>query len=148
MDLHLNTLFVNNQDNALLFYTEMLGFVMKSDTQADDPPGVRWLTVAAPDDPTGVELFLELSRTPAAKALQRRLFMEGIPSAVFIVEDVWKAYDEMRDRGVIFYTQPVRSEWGTDVVCDDGCGNLIELHQHPVRPARAPESRPAPQASV
>ena len=96
MRIKLTSVFVDDQDKALRFYADVLGFVKKNDVPAGQ---FRWLTVVSPEDPEGVELVLEPNESPAAKV------------------------------GVTFTTQPTKSEWGTDAVLGDTCGNLIGLHQ-------------------
>jgi predicted enzyme related to lactoylglutathione lyase len=118
-------LYVSDQEKALRFYTEMLGFQKKADfTQGN----YRWLTVASPEDPEGVELILESNANPGGKAYQEALYSQGQPAAQFLVsDDVQAEHDRLAAKGVKF-TMPVTSTTGSIIaVLDDTCGNLIQL---------------------
>ena len=125
MKIILTTVFVDDQEKALKFYTEVLGFVKKSDISAE---GYRWLTVVSPDDPDGTELLLEPSDTPVAQAYQRGIFEQGIPAASFGVEDTRAEYERLKKLGVKFTTEPTEVVDGVTIaVFNDTCGNLIQI---------------------
>jgi predicted enzyme related to lactoylglutathione lyase len=119
-------LYVNDQEKALQFYTDKLGFEKKADfTQGN----YRWLTVVSPEDPEGVELLLESNANPAGKAYQKALRDQGQPAAQFLANDVQAEHDRLAAKGVKF-TMPVTSATGSIIaVLDDTCGNLIRLVQ-------------------
>jgi catechol 2,3-dioxygenase-like lactoylglutathione lyase family enzyme len=115
---------VDDQEKALAFYTNVLGFVKKTDI----PMGAaRWLTVVSPDDPDGVELLLEPEGHPAARPYKRALVDDGIPFTSFAVEDVHREYERLRSAGVHFTQPPVAMGPVTTAVLDDTCGNLIQI---------------------
>ncbi len=117
--------FVNDQDKALKFYTQILGFVKKSDIIAGD---YRWLTVVSPEDQTGTELILELNDNPAAKTYQKAIFEQSIPAINFGVSDVHADYERLKKLGVKFTMQPSEvMENVTIAVFEDTCGNLIQI---------------------
>lgn len=119
--------FVNNQDQALKFYTETLGFVKKSDVAAEQ---YRWLTVVSPEDENGTELVLEPNDNPAAKTYQRAIFEQGIPATSFGVSDVRAEYERLRKLGVQFTMEPTEVMTGVTIaVLDDTCGNLIQIQK-------------------
>ena len=119
---------VDDQARALQFYTEMLGFVKKTDLPLG--PDTRWLTVAAPGGPAGIELLLEPLGFPPAQVFQQALFAAGIPCTTFMVDDLQQEYARLTQLGVVFRMEPTKLEYGgTDAVLEDGCGNLINLHQ-------------------
>jgi len=124
--LHLTSVFVDNQDEALRFYTEVLGF----EPRTDEPIGNdhRWLTVGAPGQ--DVELLLEPSGHPAVAPYRDALVADGIPLASFAVDDVQAEYDRLRTAGVTFTQPPTTMGPVTTAVLDDGCGNLIQLVAH------------------
>ena len=124
MRIKWTTLYVNDQEKALKFYTDNLGFQKKTDFSQGS---YRWLTVASPEDPQGVELVLESSANPAGKAYQEALREKGQPAAQFLVNDVQAEHDRLVAKGVKF-TKPVTSTTGSVIaVLDDTCGNLIQL---------------------
>ena len=126
MKVKLSSVLVDDQEKALRFYTEALGFVKEKDI----PMGVaRWLTVVSPEAPDEVELLLEPNGNPAARTYQRALFEQGIPLTAFAVEDIQEEYERLRKRGVGFRSEPQRMGPATIVVFDDTCGNLIQLYQ-------------------
>jgi len=124
MRIKWTTLYVDDQDKALQFYTDKLGFQKKADfTQGD----YRWLTVVSPEDPDGMELVLESNANPAGKTYQEALRGQNRPAAQFLVSDVQAEYDRLVARGVKF-TRPVTSVTGSIIaILDDTCGNLIQL---------------------
>jgi len=118
------TVYVNDQEKALRFYTDVLGFRKKADFSQGP---YRWLTVASPEDPDGAELLLESDTNPAGKAYQQALRGQGKPAAQFLVSDVQAEHDRLAARGVKF-TMPVTKVTGSVIaVLDDTCGNLIQL---------------------
>ena len=117
--------FVSDQDKALKFYTQILGFVKKSDIGAGD---YRWLTVVSPEDQTGTELILELNDNPAAKTYQKAIFEQSIPAANFGVSDVHAEHERLKKLGVKFTMEPSEvMENVTIAVFQDTCGNLIQI---------------------
>jgi catechol 2,3-dioxygenase-like lactoylglutathione lyase family enzyme len=119
------SVFVNDQDKALKFYTETLGFVKKSDV-ANGP--YRWLTVVSPDDKDGTQVVLEPNENPAAKTYQKALFEQGIPAASFGVSDVRAEYERLKKLSVKFTTVPTEVMKGVTIArLDDTCGNLIQI---------------------
>ncbi len=126
MKIIYTSLFVNDQDKALKFYTETLGFVKKSDITAGK---YRWLTVVSPDDQKGTELVLEPNDNPAAKTYQKAIFEQRIPAAMFSVADVHAEYKRLKSKGVQFTMEPTNIGPSTIAVLDDTCGNLIQIAQ-------------------
>ena len=126
MRITLTGVFVGNQDEALRFYTETLGFVKKNDVPVGE---FKWLTVVSPDDPDGVELLLEPNENPVAQTYQKGLFDQGIPAASFSVTDVRAEYEKLTSLGVTFTMEPTEMPGVTIAVFDDTCGNLIQLMQ-------------------
>ena len=115
---------VNDQDKALNFYTEILGFVKKTEI----PMGAfRWLTVVSKNSPDGVELLLEPMGFEPARVFQKALFAAGIPAASFAVDDIEKEYERMEQLGVIFKMKPTVMGPVTIARLEDGCGNLIQI---------------------
>jgi len=126
MKIKLSSVFVDDQDKALKFYTEVLGFVKKTDLPVG---GARWLTVVSPEGPDDIELLLEPNGNPAAKTFQKAIFEQGIPLTAFAVEDIQKEYQRMEKLGVVFGMKPTKTGEVTVAVFDDTCGNLIQLYQ-------------------
>ena len=126
MKIVLSSVFVDDQDKALDFYTTKLGFVKKTEI----PLGAaRWLTVVGPNDTNGVELLLEPDSHPAVGPFKSALFEDGIPFASFAVDDVHAEYERLRAEGVVFTQPPVAMGPVITAVLDDTCGNLIQLAQ-------------------
>jgi predicted enzyme related to lactoylglutathione lyase len=124
MRIKWTTVYVDDQQKALQFYTDTLGFQKKADFSQGN---YRWLTVASPEDPEGVELVLESNANPAGKAYQEALRGQGRPAAQFLVNDVQAEHDRLAAKGVKF-TMPVTPTIGSVIaVLDDTCGNLIQL---------------------
>jgi predicted enzyme related to lactoylglutathione lyase len=124
MRIKWTSLYVDDQEKALKFYTDKLGFQKKADFSQGN---YRWLTVASPEDPEGMELVLESNANPAGKAYQQALHGKGQPAAQFLVNDVQAEHDRLIAKGVKF-TKPVTSVTGSTIaVLDDTCGNLIQL---------------------
>lgn len=118
------SIYVDDQAEALSFYTDVLGFVKRNDIPLGE---ARWLTVGSRDDPEGTELLLEPAGHPAVKPFRAALVADGIPSASFAVLDVEEEYDRLTSLGVEFTQQPVQTGPVTTAVLDDTCGNLIQL---------------------
>jgi predicted enzyme related to lactoylglutathione lyase len=126
MRIKLTTIYVDDQEKALRFYTEVLGFVTKADFTNGS---FRWLTVASPEEPDGTELQLALNNNPAAKAYQQATFEQGQPAAMFYTDDVQADYDRIKGRGAEFTTPPTPVTGSTIAMLHDTCGNLIQLTQ-------------------
>ncbi|MER5207233.1 VOC family protein [Streptomyces sp. NPDC002825] len=126
MRIHVTSVFVDDQDKALSFYTEKLGFVKKTEVPLGD---YRWLTVVSPEAPDGTELLLEPDAHPAARAYTRALVADGIPATSFAVDDVRAEYERLRALGVRFTQEPTEAGPVTIAVLDDTCGNFIQLVQ-------------------
>ena len=126
MKIVVTNVYVDDQDKALRFYTNVLGFVKKTEI----PMGqARWLTVVAPDDPDGTELLLEPGCHPAVGPFKRALVEDGIPFTSFAVKDVQADYQRLRSAGVHFTQPPADMGPVTTAVLDDTCGNLIQIAQ-------------------
>jgi predicted enzyme related to lactoylglutathione lyase len=126
MKIKWTTVYVNDQEKALRFYTGILGFQKKADFSQGQ---YRWLTVVSSEDPEGVELVLESNTNPAGKAYQEALYAQGMRAAQFLVDDVQAEHDRLAARGVQF-KMPVTKVTGSVIaVLDDTCGNLIQLVQ-------------------
>ena len=124
MRVNVMSVMVDDQRKAFRFYTDVLGFQKKADFSQGS---YRWLTVASPEDPEGVELILESDANPAAKSYREALYSQGQPAAQFLVGDVQAEHDRLTASGVKF-TMPVTSTTGSIIaVLDDTCGNLIQL---------------------
>ncbi|MGP4064118.1 VOC family protein [Oceanobacillus sp. M65] len=126
MRIIVNSIFVEDQDKALEFYSETLGFVKKHDVPTGEH---RWITLVSQDDQDGTELLLEPNEHPAAKDYQQRLFAEGIPVTMFGVADIHEEYKKLVEKGVQFTMEPTEMGNVTIAVFDDTCGNLIQIIQ-------------------
>ncbi|GAA2254303.1 hypothetical protein GCM10010145_22920 [Streptomyces ruber] len=124
MRIHLTSVFVDDQETALRFYTDVLGFVTKHDVPAGAD---RWLTVVSPEDPDGTELLLEPSGHPAVQPYRTALVKDGIPAVSFAVDDVRAEFDRLRGLGVRFTQEPAEAGGVTTAVLDDTCGNLVQI---------------------
>lgn len=124
MRINLASVLVDDQEKALRFYTEILGFLKKTDAPVGE---YRWLTVVSPDAPDGTELLLEPDGHPAAKPFKQALVDDGIPYTSFAVDNVKAEYDRLRARGVRFTQEPLEMASVTTAVLDDTCGNLIQI---------------------
>ncbi|MFE3514601.1 VOC family protein [Streptomyces sp. NPDC059166] len=124
MRISRTSVFVDDQEKALRFYTEVLGFVTKHDVPLGDD---RWLTVVSPEAPDGTELLLEPSRHPVVRAYRDGLAKDGIPLAAFSVDDVRAEFERLRGLGVRFTQEPLEMGPVTTAVLDDTCGNLIQI---------------------
>ena len=126
MKIKLTSVYVDDQDKALRFYTEVLGFASKADFSQGP---FRWLTVASPEEPDGTELQLALNDNPAAKAYQQAMFQQGQPAAMFFTDDVQADYERMKARGAEFTMPPTDVTASTIAMLKDTCGNLVQLTQ-------------------
>jgi catechol 2,3-dioxygenase-like lactoylglutathione lyase family enzyme len=124
MRIVVTSVFVDDQDKALRFYTDVLGFVKKTEIPFGE---ARWLTVVAPGEPDGTELLLEPGQHPAVEPFKRALMDDGIPFTSFAVDDVHAEYERLRAAGVRFTQPPVELGPVTTAVLDDTCGNLIQI---------------------
>jgi len=126
MQIKLNSVFVDDQDKALRFYTDVLGFVKRHDIPMGE---FRWLTVVSPEAPEGAELLLEPNQNPAAQVYQKALYAQGIPLTAFASADVRAEYERLRTLGVVFRGEPREMGTTTAVAFEDCCGNLIQLYE-------------------
>jgi len=124
MRITITSVLVDDQDKALAFYTDVLGFVKKNDVPAGE---ARWLTVVSPEDPDGVELLLEPSGHPAVGPFKEALVNDGIPFISFAVKDVQAEYERLHGLGVTFTQPPTQMGPVMTAVFDDTCGNLIQI---------------------
>jgi predicted enzyme related to lactoylglutathione lyase len=124
MKIGVTSVYVDDQAKALRFYTDVLGFVKKTDVTQGP---FRWLTVASPEEPDGVELQLALNDNPAAKAYQQAIFEQSQPAAMFYVDDVQRDYDRMKAAGAEFTMPPTKVTGSTIAMVNDTCGNLIQI---------------------
>ena len=131
MRIRLASVFADDQEKALRFYTEVLGFVRKHDVPVGED---RWLTVVSPEDPDGPELLLAPGGHPAVKPFKEALAADGIPVASFAVDDVGAEYERLRGLGVRFTQEPADIGPVTTAVLDDTCGNLIQIACQSARP--------------
>jgi predicted enzyme related to lactoylglutathione lyase len=126
MKIKLTSVYVDDQEKALRFYTEVLGFAKKADFRQGP---FRWLTVASPEEPEGAQLQLALNDNPAAKAYQQARFQQGQPAAMFYTDDVKADYERIKARGATFTMPPTQVTGSTIAMLDDTCGNLIQITQ-------------------
>ena len=124
MKIVVTSVLVDDQDKALRFYTDVLGFEKKQDVSLGE---FRWLTVVSPQDPNGTQLLLEPDAHPAAKPFKNALVEDGIPYTSFGVDDVKADFERLSDRGVRFTQPPTEMGAVTTAVFDDTCGNLIQI---------------------
>jgi predicted enzyme related to lactoylglutathione lyase len=126
MKIKVTSVYVDDQDKALHFYTEVLGFTKKTDF-SNGP--YRWLTVAPAEEPDGTELQLALNNNPAAKTYQEAIFQQGQPAIMFFTDDVKGDYERIKARGAKFTMPPTDVPGSTIAKLNDTCGNLIQLTQ-------------------
>lgn len=126
MRIQLTSVLVDNQDKALKFYVEVLGFVKKQDFPVGQ---FRWITVVSPEGPDDIELVLEPNDNPAAKTYQKALYEQKIPHTAFAVDNIQNEYERLKQLGVVFTMEPTESGHVTIAVFDDTCGNLIQIFQ-------------------
>ncbi|OLD02218.1 glyoxalase [archaeon 13_1_20CM_2_54_9] len=126
MKIKLTSVFIDDQNKALEFYTKILGFVKKADFTAGK---FRWLTVVSPEDSNGPQLVLEPNDNPAAKSYQESILKQGIPASMFFVDDIQKEYQRLKRLGVKFTMEPTKTTGSTIARFNDTCGNLIQITQ-------------------
>jgi predicted enzyme related to lactoylglutathione lyase len=126
MKIKLTSVFVNDQNKALDFYTKNLGFVKKADVGAGK---YRWLTVVSAEDPNGPQLHLEPNDNPVAKTYHESIFKQGVPANMFFVDDIQKEYEKLKKLGVKFTMEPTKTPGSTIARFDDTVGNLIQITQ-------------------
>ncbi len=124
MKIKITSIYVNDQEKALRFYTTVLGFVKKADFSQGP---FRWLTVASAEEPAGTELQLALNDNPAARTYQQAMVEQGKPAAMFFVDDVQREYDRMKPLGAEFTMPPTKVTGSTIAMLSDTCGNLIQI---------------------
>ncbi|MEK7729810.1 MAG: VOC family protein [candidate division KSB1 bacterium] len=124
MKIKLTSVYVDDPNKAFKFYTEVLGFISKLHM-----PEASLAIVVAPEEPEGTALMLEPNNNPIAKAYQEALYQAGLPPIVFGVEDIHQEYVRLKQLGVRFKQEPMKTEWGTHALFEDTCGNFIQLHQ-------------------
>jgi predicted enzyme related to lactoylglutathione lyase len=126
MKIKVTSIFVDDQDKALRFYTDVLGFVKKTDFSQGP---FRWLTIASPEEPDGIQLQLALNDSPAAKAYQQAIFQQGQPAIMFYTDDIKGDYERIKALGAEFTMPPTDVTASTIAKLNDTCGNLIQLTQ-------------------
>ncbi len=126
MKIKLTSVYVDDQDKALQFYTEVLGFAKKADFRQGP---FRWLTVMSPEDPNGTELQLALNNNQAAKAYQQAMFQQGQPAAMFFSDDVKADHERIKARGADFTLAPTDVPGASIAKLNDTCGNVIQITQ-------------------
>jgi predicted enzyme related to lactoylglutathione lyase len=126
MKIKMTSVYVDDQNKALRFYTEVLGFTKKTDFSQGP---YRWLTVASPEEPDGTELQLALNNNPAATAYQQALFQQNQPAAMFFSDDVQAEYERMKGCGAEFTMPPTDVTASKIAMLKDTCGNLIQVTQ-------------------
>src|SRR5579862_3745402 len=124
MKIKVTSVYVDDQEKALRFYTDVLGFVKKADFSQGS---YRWLAVASPEEPDGTQLVLELNSDAAAKTFQQARFQQGKPAAMFYVDDVQAEHDRIKGRGAAFTMPPTKVTGSTIAVLNDTCGNLVQI---------------------
>jgi predicted enzyme related to lactoylglutathione lyase len=126
MKIKLTSIYVDDQNNALRFYTEVLGFAKKADFSQGP---YRWLTVGSSEEPDGTQLQLALNNNPAAKAYQQAMFQQNQPAAMFYTDDIKGDYERIKGHGAEFTMPPTSVTGATITMLNDTCGNLIQLTQ-------------------
>jgi predicted enzyme related to lactoylglutathione lyase len=126
MKIKMTSVYVDDQEKALRFYTDVLGFAKKADFSQGP---YRWLTVGSAEEPEGTQLQLALNNNPAGKAYQDAIFQQGQPAAMFFTEDVKGDYEQIKGRGAEFTMPPTAVTGSTIAMLKDTCGNLIQLTQ-------------------
>jgi predicted enzyme related to lactoylglutathione lyase len=124
--IKLTSMYVDDQEKALRFYTDVLGFQKKADVTQGP---FRWLTVASPEEPDGVQLQLAPNDNPTAKTYQEGMYQQGQPAAMFYTDDVQADYERIKARGAEFTMPPTQVTGSTIAMVNDTCGNLIQLTQ-------------------
>ena len=126
MRIKVTSVYVDDQEKALRFYTDVLGFAKQADVRQGP---YRWLTVASPEEPEGTELQLAPNDNPVAEAYQQALFRQGQPAAMFFTDDVEAEYERLKARGAAFTTPPTEVTGSTIALLNDTCGNLVQITQ-------------------
>jgi predicted enzyme related to lactoylglutathione lyase len=126
MKIKVMSIYVDDQEKALRFYTEVLGFVKKTDFSQGP---YRWLTVGSPEQPDGTELQLALNNNPTAKTYQQGIFQQGQPAAMFFTDDIKGDYERIKAHGAQFTMPPTDVTASTIAMLNDTCGNIIQLTQ-------------------
>ena len=126
MTIKVTSLYVDDQEKALHFYTDVLGFTKKTDFSQGP---YRWLTVASPEDPNGIELQLALNNNPAAQAYQQAIFQQNQPAIMFFTDDINGDYERIKSRGAEFTMPPTDVTASKIAMLKDTCGNLVQLTQ-------------------
>jgi predicted enzyme related to lactoylglutathione lyase len=126
MKIKLTSIYVDDQEKALAFYTDVLGFTKKADFSNG---GFRWLTIASPDEPNGTELQLAADDNPAGKAYQQAIFQQGQPAVMFLTDDIKADYERIKAKGGEFKMPPTDVTGSTIAQLNDGCGNMIQITQ-------------------
>ncbi|MET3521044.1 VOC family protein [Mesorhizobium abyssinicae] len=126
MKIKLTKVYVDDQEKALAFYTDVLGFTKKADF-SNGP--FRWLTVASSDEPEGTELQLALNDNPAAKSYQQAMFKQGQPAVMFFTDDIEGDHERLKARGAAFAMAPTTVTGSTIAQVNDSCGNLVQITQ-------------------
>lgn len=124
MKIALTSVLVDDPAKAYKFYTEVLGLAEKMHM-----PEERIAIMVSPEEPDGTGLLLEPNDNVIAGPFQEALYQAGLPAIIFGVEDIQKEYERLRGQGVVFWEEPIRTEWGVQVLFEDTCGNLIQMHQ-------------------
>lgn len=124
MKIALTSIFVDDPIKAFQIYTEKLGFIKKVYI-----PEAQLAVVASPEEPNGTGLLLEPNNNPIAKTYQEQVFKAGIPVIVFGTDDIAAEFQRLKGQGIAFRSEPTKTEWGIQALFEDGCGNLIQLHQ-------------------
>lgn len=127
MRIELTSVYVDDQDKALAFYTKVLGFVLKNDIPMEG--GMRWLTVVSPEKPNGSALVLEPSDKPATQAFKKAMYEQGTPLILLTVDDIQGEYKRLQARGVRFSVPPTPGGMVTMAIFDDTCGNWVMIAQ-------------------
>jgi catechol 2,3-dioxygenase-like lactoylglutathione lyase family enzyme len=126
MKIYVTSVFVDDQEKALRFYTDVLGFVKKEDVSAGE---YRWLTVVPREDQAGTQLLLEPNNNPAALTYQEAIHAQGIPATMFSVADIQTEWEQLKEKGVHFTKEPTNVGPVTIAIFEDTCGNLIQIAQ-------------------
>lgn len=126
MKIKLTTIYVDDQEKALRFYTDVMGFVKKADFSQGP---YRWLTVTSAEEPEGTELQLALNNNPAAQAFQQAMFQQNQPASMFFTDDVAAEYERMKAGGAQFTMPPTDVTASTIAIVNDTCGNLVQITQ-------------------
>jgi predicted enzyme related to lactoylglutathione lyase len=126
MKIKMSSVYVDDQEKALRFYTQVLGFAMKADFSQGP---FRWLTVASPEEPSGTEQQLALNDNPATKVYQQAIFQQGQPAAMFFTDDIKGDYERIKACGAVFTMPPTDVTASIIAMLNDTCGNLIQLTQ-------------------